>query len=296
MFTIKQFLAFDYVPGGDRKIKFEIGDVENPESVQLVEGVTITIYAFGKYAIDEYVGGLGWLPRPGTSLKTQIISTSLIAYENDTTYTINFTPEHTIPVNSYFEISIPTQVFIPDKSFTADSCRAIENSAFPTMQIKCEFVDEPSTSKEFAPNHNTLRISNAFRRSEVQGGNEFGIRIPGLRNPILTTPTSSFVIASFTFPGELIDIVYEGVTIAMIENAELDSANLSIGSYVNYQKTTYTFTLVPTVPYTSSSILFITFPPQIALPETPAELGCNSAFTNLIKSVACSYDSNYALK
>ena len=226
--------------------------MKNPDSVQKVEGLTITIYAFGQYAIDEFEGGVNWMPLPGTSLKTSIISTSLIAYENDTTYTINFTLEHRIPHNSYFEISIPTEVFIPDKSFTQSSCRATKDSAFPNPeQISCLFVDNPSTSSTYVPNHNTLRIMNTFRRNSVDKEKEFGIRIPGLRNPILTTPTPSFVIASFTLQDELIDIISEGVSIAMIENAELDSVNLAIGSYVNYAKTKYTFTLVPTVPYTT---------------------------------------------
>jgi len=37
-----------------------------------------------------------------------------------------------------------------------------------------------------------MKILNAFRRSEVRGGLQYGLEVPGLRNPIQTTPTPSF--------------------------------------------------------------------------------------------------------
>ena len=63
---VKTFLPADYTPAGPgetpKVIKFTVGDVKNAVSIQRVEGLKIAIYAFGKYAIDEFEGYVGWMP------------------------------------------------------------------------------------------------------------------------------------------------------------------------------------------------------------------------------------------
>ena len=54
------FLSEDYIPGEGVAIKFTLGQVTNPVSVQEVDGLKIVIYAQGLYAIDDFEGPIGW--------------------------------------------------------------------------------------------------------------------------------------------------------------------------------------------------------------------------------------------
>ena len=81
-------------------------------------------------------------------------------------------------------------ITVPDYSFSQSSCRAIETSAFDTNQIACEFIDGIALSDPFrlrdpnTPDVYTMRVLNAFRRSSIEGGLEYQLEVPGLRNPI----------------------------------------------------------------------------------------------------------------
>ena len=52
----------------------------------------------------------------------------------------------------------------------------------------------------------------------------------------------------------------EGVPIKMIEAAELNTVQVSLASYENAKRTTYTLTLVPSVPIKQSNLIMISFP------------------------------------
>ena len=126
----------DYEPAPEgeepRIIKFTVGEVRNAISVQRVDGLKIVIYAYGKYAIDEFEGYIGWMPVQGEFDSASVKFTSPIAYTEDVTYTILFTPKHLIPQNGFIEIDFPKQISVPDFSYSQSSCRAVENTAFST--------------------------------------------------------------------------------------------------------------------------------------------------------------------
>ena len=170
---------------------------------------------------------------------------------------------------------------------------AYEGDGFPTTQITCEFIDNDSFNSP--EGYKTLKIMYAFRRTEGPGMVEYKFSIPGIRNPIKTIPTQTFKFATFSRLGELIDLLTEGVTIQMIEAAELDSVQVSLASYENARLTAYTMTLVPSVPIKETNLIMISFPEQIGLPEDPAALSCASSFTNLIESLDCTYDSSFGI-
>jgi len=95
--TVKNFLPDDYFPEENRIIYFTLGKVTNPESTYAVDGLKITIYAEGKYAIDEFEDVINWKLVTGTFLNVMVRPQSLIAYRAENTYTIYFTPQHEIP-------------------------------------------------------------------------------------------------------------------------------------------------------------------------------------------------------
>lgn len=190
---------------------------------------------------------------------------------------------------------------MPDYSFSQSSCRALEASAFESTQITCKFLDEEILSDPFrlrdpnTPDHFTMRVLNAFRRTSVAGGSTFTLVIPGLRNPIQTVPTLSFRFKTFDIRGNLIDEKLSGVQLQMTFSSTLDIVLVSLNSYVNARLTDYTITMVPTVPVWEQNLLLITFPAQIKLPASESELDCSTVFTSLIEDLQCKIDPNYDL-
>jgi|688.fasta_scaffold818662_2 hypothetical protein len=50
----------DYFPDTKKQITLTFGVVVNPISTKPTNGLQITILAFGKFGIDEYVGLIPW--------------------------------------------------------------------------------------------------------------------------------------------------------------------------------------------------------------------------------------------
>ena len=120
------------MPGEDVQIELTLGEVTNPLSVQEVDGLKIVIYAFGKYAIDEFEGQIGWELTHGGFVDAKVVPDKMIAYADNTNYVISFTPEHIITQNGYIDVEFPPEVTIPDESYSQSSCVADETSGFPT--------------------------------------------------------------------------------------------------------------------------------------------------------------------
>ena len=118
------------------------------------------------------------------------------------------------------------------------------------------------------PDHYTMRILNAFRRSKVPGGIEYSLTIPGMRNPIQTVPTFSFKFRTYDQRSQLIDELLQGKSITMLKPSKLNIVLVSLDDYTNAAVTDYKVTMVPTVPVWESNLILITFPSQIALPST----------------------------
>ena len=55
------------------------------------------IYAFGKYAIDEFEGYIGWTMEQGDFVSAQVKPNKIVAYDSNVNYEISFTPTHMIP-------------------------------------------------------------------------------------------------------------------------------------------------------------------------------------------------------
>ena len=91
-------------------IKFTVGQITNAVSVKQIEGLKVTVNAFGRYAVDDFEGPVGWIPIQGTFLEAKVKTSSQVSYKEDTTYTIMFTPKHLIPVNGYIEVQIPSEI------------------------------------------------------------------------------------------------------------------------------------------------------------------------------------------
>ena len=110
----------------------------------------------------------------GNFADARVVPDSYIAYADDTTYTISFTPEHIIKQNGYIDVQFPPEVAIPDKSYSQSSCEALEGTGFPTTQITCEFLDQDDEEDSIdSTGHYTLRIMYAFRREDGEAMREY---------------------------------------------------------------------------------------------------------------------------
>lgn len=252
--TIEKFLVNNYVPSETSSIVFTISEFTNPVSVSEIKGFKATLVAkkqiatneFKEYAIDMYNGLLPWLVKTGSFKNVKVTASSYIAYQQDIIYTFAFTPDHTIPQNGYLEVTLPAELFVPDRSFTQSSCKPIAESGFTTPQITCQFVDT-QTAVEGEVRPNVLKILSAFRRNVGTAGIEYKFTLQGIQNPESTEVTSSFGFTSFSSSKDPIDFVNKSITIKMEQNAKLQTVQVSLGSYDNSALTDYTFTLVSTI-------------------------------------------------
>ena len=76
----------------------------------------------------------------------------------------------------------------------------------------------------------------------------------------------------------------------MTKPSELNIVLVALGDYTNAKETDYTLTMVPTVPIWEDSRIYVTFPPQIRLPDDSNLLACTTIFKSLLADVVCSYD------
>ena len=109
-----------------------------------------------------------------------------------------------------------------------------------------------------------------------------------------TLESASFQFFTFTGTGAPIDVYTQGTTIKMLQNAKLQTVQVSLESYDNSAVTNYTFTFVPSVPIVQSDTLLITFPIQIGLPANSTSLGCFSPLDKLLAAADCTFDPTTA--
>ena len=95
--TVTDWVPYDFIPGSSSGFKLRLGTVINPDSVSAQPQMHILILAEGLYPVDEYFGFTMWEILPGTFSYAKVTSSSYIAYNQECSYTIEFTPEHEIP-------------------------------------------------------------------------------------------------------------------------------------------------------------------------------------------------------
>lgn len=82
----------DYIPDTGNIIYVTIGEIVNPISTYQVDGMKLTFFAQGKYAIDEYEGPITWELETGGFNFAAVDPGSFIAYFEDNDYTFRFSP------------------------------------------------------------------------------------------------------------------------------------------------------------------------------------------------------------
>jgi hypothetical protein len=134
-----------------------------------------------------------------------------VAYSTDLAYEFVFSPNHEIPLDGLVEITIPSQILIPDPSFSSSTCSAPQgqNQGFPSEFVTCVLLEPDAKGKQ------KLQILNAFKRISGRANAQFKIVMPGITNPINTSPTDAFVFTTYavTVDGAFAIDSFEGANI-----------------------------------------------------------------------------------
>mmetsp|Transcript_43828 Transcript_43828/g.42330 ORF Transcript_43828/g.42330 Transcript_43828/m.42330 type:complete len:94 (+) Transcript_43828:163-444(+) len=93
--------------------------------------------------------------------------------------------------------------------------------------------------------------------------------MPGITNPLTTIRTSAFIVTIYRSDGNIIDQSSggEGTYVQMTDSSYMESVVIALGSYVNSDVTSYTFSMTANVAITSSNKIFIEFPEEVILPD-----------------------------
>jgi hypothetical protein len=75
----------------------------------------------------------------------------------------------------------------------------------------------------------------------------------------------------------------------MTDTSYMQSVSIALGSYINAEATTYTFSITPTVPVVSTDIVLIYFPAEVTVPISLSSTSCSSGDTSIVTSVTCSF-------
>ena len=138
-------------------------------------------------------------------------------------------------------------------------------------------------------------MSKGFQQADggAAGATAYSWTIPYFTNPPTLRPTDSYAISMrdqfFAIVDETPgDGAGEAVRLQISNAAVFQSVELELGLYQNAERTTYTFTIVPTCQVLSENVILVVFPSQISLPENEGDLGCTSTSTNYFgDSISC---------
>ena len=165
---------------------------------------------------------------------------------------IKVTPKHSIPQYGIIMVEYPEQVKVEDPSLSQTLCRDWIN--FPSEAAVCTI---------FTANR-TIIVNKGFQASEggVSEATEYSWVVPYITNPATLIETDSFKVTTRDQFFNLIDMKEDDITVKMEEAAVFRSAELVLGSYVNADRTKYTFKVVATAPVRKGNRMLIKFPPR----------------------------------
>jgi hypothetical protein len=106
--------------GSSNYLMFTLGRITLPPAVTSYTGLTITTAMYESdsqfYTVDTLTTSIPFTLTPG-SVSGMVVPTSIVAYAT-TIYTFTITPQHSIPTNGYITITYPSQISIPDSSYS----------------------------------------------------------------------------------------------------------------------------------------------------------------------------------
>lgn len=167
-----------------------------------------------------------------------------------TTYAFQFTITQRILINSYIEIVFPSEITIPDTTYSAGTCQTVIGLS---GGISCSFT----TSQ-------TVRLSNGFNTGNFLSG-ILQFTISGIVNPRSMKPTTSFNIYIYDASGYGQYAITTGLITTMTTPSDFRSISISSGSVNNGATTNYTFSITLSNVIVNGDYIRVTIPSEIGL-------------------------------
>ena len=280
--TIFNPFATDFIQDGTKIITFKINGITMPgTTAPSTAGTfqTCSVQAGTCYDIDKSTQTALLTSTFGTLTSFNVAPLSKIAYDI-TKYTFTFVPAHDIPVGGKILITLPSELTIPNPTFSGNSCSVIrrlnESRNLLAIGLESSFIWLCTSS--------TILVDEGFILSSFSAGGTITFDIQGIRNPVSLEATSSFQIKTQTLGSFVIDQITTGRFVIMTSVSPLQSVSLASTSLINGASNNVTFTVNSPSDLINGNILSITFPSQMALPTTLVWVG----ITNLAPSLTCS--------
>ena len=251
-------------------ISFTVSSITNYDTTQTSATFLIYTQTSSSITIDSYqLGSLTVACTFGTISGLTITPSSLFTGVQ-TTYAFQFTITQRILINSYIQISFPTEITISDTTYSAGTWQTVIGLS---GGISCSF-----TSSQ------VVQLSNGFNTGDFLSG-LLQFTISGITNPRSLKPSSSFNVYIYDANGNGQYALTSGLTTTMTTASDFRSISISSGSVNNGAYTNYTFSITLSNVIVSGDYARITIPTEIGL-SSPVWTGVSNLATSLTWSLS----------
>jgi hypothetical protein len=246
-------------------ISFAVSSITNYDTSKTSESFAIQTQDSGGNIIDSYqLAALTISSTPGEITALSIIPTSGFTGVQ-TSYTFQFTITQPILINSYIVITFPSEISVPDTSYSSGTC---QTTIGLSGSLTCAF-----TSSQ------VLSLTNGFTSSNFLNG-LLQFTIEGIQNPRSRTPTSTFNVVIYDSNGDSQYSITSGLTVAMSSASDFLSISLSPASQENGAINDYTFFITLSNTVVAGDFIRLTFPSEISV-TSPTCVGTTNLATSL---------------
>ena len=291
--TISSPFSADFIQDGTKTIGFKIGGVTMPGTTATPSSATFqTWYLVSSTWYNIDTGSSSILKATiGTLTSVNVVPTSLVANAL-TKYTFNIVPAHTLPIGSIILITIPSDISIPNPTYTGNSCSYSRRNLNSLMSSNYEKLIDLNFNRVLASTGlqntfscsattTTIQVNNGFQTSAFSSGGTISFDIDGIQNPISLKPTSTFTVVTQLSSSVFIDQLLSGITVTMTSVSQLQSVSLSSTSLVNGASNSLSMSISSPTNLSAGFKLVVVFPSQITLPSSIAWVGTLFLSTSL---------------
>lgn len=232
------------------EITFTVDSITNYVTTKTSGTFLVQTQTSGGSVIDSYQDNALTTSATTGTITGLTITPTTFSTGVKTTYTFQFSISQIILINSYIQITFPSEITIPDSSYSAGTCQTVIGLS---GGISCSF-----TSSQ------VLRLTNGFNTGDFLSGT-LQFTIEGIQNPRSLRPTDSFQARIYDPNGDGQYAITTGRTITMLAASDFKSISISQGSENNGAVTDYTFSITLSNTLVAGDFIRVTFPTEVGI-------------------------------
>ena len=253
-------------------ISFTVSSITNYDTTQTSSTFLIYTQTSSSINIDSYQLGSLTVTWTFATISGLTITPSSYSTGVQTTYAFQFTITQRILINSYIQIAFPSEITIPDTTYSAGTCQTVIGLS---GGISCSFT----TSQ-------VVKLSNGFNTGDFLSG-LLQFTISGIVNSRSMKPSSSFTVYIYDSNGNGQYGLTSGLTTTMTTPSDFRSISISSGSVNNGAYANYTFSITLSNVIVNGDYIRVTIPSEIGL-TSPVWSGVSNLMGSLTWSVSSS--------